>query len=167
MPFIVEWSWPSEGESESTTWANMEEALKAACNDMVRAIRDTWDMTDAQARADGREINNLVLASDYADALSTFNKSDSNVDTDPQYWHVYETSERTFPGDPLTLNDGFFDDPDEDEDPDQDEEQPESVAVQVAAPTVAVNDHTCVACGNTACSKTEKACWRCGHAIRP
>jgi hypothetical protein len=33
------------------------------------------------------------------------------------------------------------------------------------APTVAVNNHTCVFCGNTSCSKSEKSCWKCGGAI--
>jgi hypothetical protein len=28
-----------------------------------------------------------------------------------------------------------------------------------------VNDHTCVCCGNTACSKSEKSCWKCGSQI--
>lgn len=31
--------------------------------------------------------------------------------------------------------------------------------------TPAVNDHTCVACGNSSLSKTEASCWRCGHKI--
>jgi hypothetical protein len=30
---------------------------------------------------------------------------------------------------------------------------------------VCVDDHTCVGCGNTKCSKTEKSCWKCGCAI--
>lgn len=28
-----------------------------------------------------------------------------------------------------------------------------------------INDHTCVSCGNTKCSKSEKSCWRCGSSI--
>jgi predicted AlkP superfamily pyrophosphatase or phosphodiesterase len=28
-----------------------------------------------------------------------------------------------------------------------------------------VDDHTCVCCGNTKCSKVEKSCWKCGTAI--
>lgn len=28
-----------------------------------------------------------------------------------------------------------------------------------------VNDHTCTQCGNTACNKTEKSCWKCGCPI--
>lgn len=28
-----------------------------------------------------------------------------------------------------------------------------------------VNDHKCTSCGNTACSKTEKSCWKCGSLI--
>jgi hypothetical protein len=31
--------------------------------------------------------------------------------------------------------------------------------------TAQVNDHICVACGNTKCSKTEKSCWKCGTKI--
>lgn len=30
---------------------------------------------------------------------------------------------------------------------------------------VAVNDHTCVHCGNDRCSKKEKSCWKCGNPI--
>jgi hypothetical protein len=29
----------------------------------------------------------------------------------------------------------------------------------------AVNDHTCAACGNTRCGRTEKNCWKCGTKI--
>lgn len=28
-----------------------------------------------------------------------------------------------------------------------------------------VNDHVCVSCKNTACNKSEKSCWKCGHPI--
>lgn len=28
-----------------------------------------------------------------------------------------------------------------------------------------IDDHTCIACNNTKCSKTEKSCWKCGHPI--
>lgn len=31
--------------------------------------------------------------------------------------------------------------------------------------TSPINDHTCTQCGNNACSKTEKSCWKCGAAI--
>jgi len=30
---------------------------------------------------------------------------------------------------------------------------------------VVTNDHVCVQCGNTSCSKTEKSCWKCGCLI--
>ena len=38
----------------------------------------------------------------------------------------------------------------------------------IAAPIVSgppINNHTCTQCGNNACSKTEKSCWKCGAAI--
>lgn len=37
--------------------------------------------------------------------------------------------------------------------------------VKEAASTLAVNDHTCKACGNDRCSKTEKSCWKCGNKL--
>jgi len=30
---------------------------------------------------------------------------------------------------------------------------------------VVINNHQCTACGNTACNKQEKSCWRCGNPI--
>lgn len=45
-------------------------------------------------------------------------------------------------------------------------------AVHVAGPSApkpvvaaAVNNHTCPTCGNTACSRSEKKCWRCGNPL--
>lgn len=32
-------------------------------------------------------------------------------------------------------------------------------------PPKAINDHTCPHCGNTACSKTERSCWKCGGSL--
>lgn len=40
-----------------------------------------------------------------------------------------------------------------------------NTSIAVTAPTQTVNDHTCIACGNTACSKTETSCWKCGTVI--
>lgn len=42
--------------------------------------------------------------------------------------------------------------------------QVESV-LQSATSGPAVNDHTCPNCGNTACSKSERSCWKCGNVL--
>lgn len=31
----------------------------------------------------------------------------------------------------------------------------------------AINNHTCIVCGNNRCSTTETSCWKCGALIRP
>lgn len=31
--------------------------------------------------------------------------------------------------------------------------------------SLVINDHTCISCGNTRCSKTKKSCWKCGNKI--
>lgn len=42
-----------------------------------------------------------------------------------------------------------------------------SPAPAVAKPvaTTPINNHTCPTCGNTACSRSEKKCWRCGNPL--
>jgi len=40
-----------------------------------------------------------------------------------------------------------------------------TIKAVVSDPMVAINDHTCKFCGNTACSKSEKTCWKCGGVI--
>lgn len=42
-----------------------------------------------------------------------------------------------------------------------------SLAPAVAKPVAAstINNHTCPTCGNTACSRNEKKCWRCGNPL--
>lgn len=40
-----------------------------------------------------------------------------------------------------------------------------SMPIKVTSVQIVVNDYTC-ACGNTKCSRTEKACWKCGAAIK-
>lgn len=42
-------------------------------------------------------------------------------------------------------------------------EAPQPVAIK--QPETIINDHTCIACGNNKCSKTEKSCWKCGNPI--
>lgn len=42
---------------------------------------------------------------------------------------------------------------------------PAKNAPTIPAPVACMDDHTCMACGNTKCSKTEKSCWKCGHPI--
>lgn len=34
-----------------------------------------------------------------------------------------------------------------------------------ASPAPTINDHTCPHCGNTACSKSEQSCWKCGGSL--
>jgi hypothetical protein len=36
---------------------------------------------------------------------------------------------------------------------------------KVTSVSTCVDDHTCIACGNAKCSKTEKSCWKCGTPI--
>lgn len=45
-------------------------------------------------------------------------------------------------------------------------------ALSIATPSapkpvaaVTINNHTCPTCGNTACSRNEKKCWRCGNPL--
>lgn len=37
--------------------------------------------------------------------------------------------------------------------------------LQNATSMPAINNHTCLGCGNTKCSKDERSCWKCGHPI--
>lgn len=46
--------------------------------------------------------------------------------------------------------------------PDTDESSEESIPPVLLTPA---NNHTCVGCGNTKCSKIEKSCWKCGTQI--
>jgi hypothetical protein len=39
-----------------------------------------------------------------------------------------------------------------------------SVSIPLST-SVAINNHTCPGCGNTACSKDEKSCWKCGGSL--
>jgi hypothetical protein len=41
---------------------------------------------------------------------------------------------------------------------------PSPVVAKPVAP-VAINNHTCPTCGNTACSRSESKCWKCGNPL--
>lgn len=42
----------------------------------------------------------------------------------------------------------------------------QSEIIETINNTAIIDDHVCINCGNTKCSKHEKSCWKCGQSIK-
>lgn len=43
--------------------------------------------------------------------------------------------------------------------------KPTPIPTTQPAASIPINNHKCIQCGNTACNKSEKSCWKCGCPI--
>ena len=90
------------------------------------------------------DLRENILQGKYSYAIDLYNHYNAKQGT----YHLQKINVKYFSGDVILL---------------AKEEMTESVPKLQSA--VQVDDHTCINCQNTKCSKTEKSCWKCGAAI--
>lgn len=127
-------------------------ALQETCAHILSQMRDILDdEPDCGEDYGYYEISDHIESGDYYKAISLWDSE-------------YEITQESLIIDSAELE--FLKRPTHDDD--DDVQNASSSWSQLIRPTTTVcNDYTCATCGNTACSKTEKSCWRCGHPINP
>jgi hypothetical protein len=121
MVWIVDWSQPEQFDHKITAWATEADALMQAAHDIMEEVSN-WDLSDPDAEAVARKINDFVSVGDYRQALIAFNDDQSDQGTDTaMYFHVYERPELIGAQRPNTII--FMDKDEDDEEEDEEEEE--------------------------------------------
>jgi hypothetical protein len=111
MVWVIEWSYPSDGESNVTVWDGEKSAAKQACSEIQSRISDDWDMTDYDQASSARQINDYVSAGQYLKAVKYWNNCSSNCDSDyAMYWEVREAQVGDLSGasEPIVFDPDYF-----------------------------------------------------------
>lgn len=88
--WVLEWSYPYDGETNVTIWASQVDAQKQALKEINELI-DDWDMDDQDASSCAEDIADMTKRGHYGEALQRFHDYQDNYNSDTaQYWHVYE-----------------------------------------------------------------------------
>ena len=146
--------------------------------DMVKVDEDSYDIIDLISSCDRHLEHNdgshfflFESVKVYADDFAAFSKLYNSLDTDDYLAHYLysedgsEDTEGTYWDNPFdmyvqrTIN---FDDSGSKE---WNRTFADCTPKKATAVSTCVDDHTCIACGNAKCSKTEKSCWKCGTPI--
>ena len=111
MVWVIEWNYPSDGESNVTVWDSEKAAAKQACSEIQDRIADEWDMTDYDHAQEAQQINDYISAGSYLKAVKYWNNCHLNCDSDyAMYWHVREEQTRDLSDatDPRVFDPDFF-----------------------------------------------------------
>lgn len=108
-------------------------------SDHIKDFSDPRKDYEQDTYDDYLKISNLIKQGLYEDAINQ--------------WTTYNLTEQVVITTPLKFQ--FLDDP---------KSNTPIQSSQAPIDTV-TNNHTCVFCKNTACNKSEKSCWKCGHPI--
>jgi len=135
-----------------SVWVSETDALKQAAYEMVNHLNKIYFSEDDDLVKVVQEINDLLQAKSYRQAIEFWNDCSYNIDnSSPIYWTVTDLSAKVYGSGAISFDKKkylFLD-----------------AAAQAAPTNGLVNDHTCTACGNTRCSKRENSCWSCGNPI--
>jgi hypothetical protein len=111
MVWVIEWNYPSDGESNVTVWDSEKAAAKQACSEIQDRIQSEWDMADYDMASEARQINDYVSAGQYLKAVKYWNNCSTNCDSDyAMFWHVREEQTRDLSdaGDPQIFDPDYF-----------------------------------------------------------
>lgn len=136
MVWVIEWNYPSDGESNVTVWDSEKSAAKQACSEIQDRIEAEWDMSDYDMAQEACQINNYISAGQFLKAVKYWNNCSANCDSDyAMYWHVREeqTRDDSDATTPQVFDPSFFtaladadeDDGDEEEEEEEDDEEEE------------------------------------------
>jgi hypothetical protein len=87
--WVLEWSYPYDGENNITLWASQVDAQKQALKEINDLISNDWDMDNEDAATCADEISSFMGQGRYGDAIKRFNDYQDEYNSDYcQYWHV-------------------------------------------------------------------------------
>lgn len=130
MVWVIEWSYPSDGESNVTVWDSEKAAAKQACSEIQDRISSEWDMTDYDYAQEARQINDYIAGGSYLKAVKYWNNCSANCDSDyAMYWHVREevTKDLSDASDPQVFDPDYFEALLENEEESEEEDEEEEV----------------------------------------
>jgi len=87
--WTLEWSCPSDGETEITLWENEIDALKRGVKEVGDYIQRTFDFDNSNDESCATDVNDMIGRGQYKEAIRRFNdhQDDHNPDY-AQYWFV-------------------------------------------------------------------------------
>lgn len=89
--WVLEWSYPSDGENGTTIWVSQVDAQKQALKEISDMIND-WDLEDNEAAACADDINDMTSRGQLREAIKRFN--DYQDDHNPDYAQYYFVSKK-------------------------------------------------------------------------
>jgi len=96
MIWVVEWSQPGQSDSNITLWNSQDEALAAACADIMDDIHHNWDLTDTDIADIAQSISDECKAMRFNDAIILYNDYMSDTDYEcQQFYRVFDRSIQT------------------------------------------------------------------------
>lgn len=111
--WTVEWSYPSENDSNISVWDSEDKARKQACSEIIDDVQN-WDFSDPDMRACAKRINDCIIAGDYKSALLEYNDWQCNSDYESQqFFSVTSRAVQSNSSNPSPI---IFSDDDDDDD---------------------------------------------------
>lgn len=135
--------------NEVSLWSSEEDAYKYACKSILIEIKNCLDNGyNLDSHEVFWQVNDLLAEEDFEEAIDLYNDHEES-----EFYSIRQISAGSFAGTIQYLNKSDY--------------EKNSINITEAPDVSAgpINDHTCLSCGNKACSKTEKSCWRCGDLI--
>ena len=88
--WVIEWSYPYDGETNVTIWASEKDAQRQALDEITDLMTNDWDMDDEDASSCSDDIEDMISRGHFDEALQRFHDYQDNYNSDQaQYWHVY------------------------------------------------------------------------------
>jgi hypothetical protein len=109
MTWVIEFSYPYEGENNVTAWDSEASALQQACAEVMTHIEDYWDMSETDYATAAKTINDLVKAGHFSKAVDFWNNCHLNCDAQcATFWYVRHLPQNNYPYILPTWDDSFF-----------------------------------------------------------
>ena len=88
--WVLEWSVPSDGESNVTLWESEKDAYLQAASEIEDHITNNWDMDDETQAMYADEVQDFFKRHKYMEGIKHFHDYENNYNEDyAQYWEVY------------------------------------------------------------------------------
>lgn len=91
MIWLLEWSYPYNGDVAVSVFESEQDALKQACSEIVCHINNNLNLESCEEHISvSKEIQDLINKCDYLNAVKCWNFCDVNCDSDhSEYWSVF------------------------------------------------------------------------------
>lgn len=89
--WVLEWSCPSDGETNVTLWESENDAYLQAASEIEDRISSSWDMDDETQSEYAEAIKDFFSRHKYKKGVEHFHEYENNYNEDyANYWSVYD-----------------------------------------------------------------------------